>query len=236
MTKASNLMMNGSGSAAGGLYNKVRIMGEGIITDDIECNFFKTYGSSEASGNVKGGNLEIFGETEVKRNVQASNLKVYGTLSIGESAMVENTKIRGSVDVAGKFTGDKVDLKGSIAVKGDLEAEEFISSGLFEVSGLLNADVIDVKLRYSTSQVQEMGGQTIRVQKKGAFLPFVKNEGFLEATVIEGDDVFLENTTADIVRGKIVRIGAGCEIQLVEYYDEFKALSGSSVKEHRKIG
>ncbi|MDN4524466.1 cytoplasmic protein [Fictibacillus fluitans] len=236
MYKANNLMMKGSGSAAGGLYNKVKIMGEGTITDDLECSLFKTYGSSEASGNVKGGDIEIFGETEVKRNVQANNLKVFGTLSIGETAAIEITKIRGSVDVAGKFTGNKVDLKGSLAVKGDLEAEEFISSGLFEVSGLLNADVIDVKLRFSTSRVQEMGGQTIRVQKKGAFLPFVKNEGFLEAGIIEGDSVFLENTTADVVRGKSVRIGAGCKIKLVEYDEEFKALEGSSVKEHRKMG
>ncbi|MCK6256100.1 cytoplasmic protein [Fictibacillus sp. KIGAM418] len=235
MAEANNLTMNGSGSASGGLYNKVKITGEGTITDDFECTFFKTYGSSEVSGNAKAEVFEIFGETEVKKNLDVRNMKVLGTLSIGESAKIDNTKILGTVEVAGRFTGNKVDLKGSIVVKGDLEAEEFVSSGLFEVSGLLNADVIDVKLRYSTSHVQEMGGETIRVQKKGAFLPFMKNEGYLEAKTIEGDDIFLENTTADVVRGKFVRIGSGCEIGLVEYYEEFKALSGSSVKEHRKI-
>ncbi|MGG1571692.1 cytoplasmic protein [Fictibacillus sp. NRS-1165] len=235
MTKANNLTMHGSGSASGGLYNKVKIMGEGTITDDFECTLFKTYGSSEVSGNAKAVDFEIFGETEVRKNLDARNMKVLGTLSVGESATIGNTKILGTVDVTGKFTGDKVDLKGSIGVRGDLEAEVFVSSGLFEVAGLLNADVIDVKLRYSTSHVQEMGGETIRVQKKGSFLPFMKNEGYLEAKIIEGDDIFLENTTADIVRGKSVRIGSGCEIGLVEYYEEFKALSGSSVKENQKI-
>ncbi|MCL6576409.1 hypothetical protein [Kyrpidia sp.] len=38
---------------------------------------------------------------------------------------------------------------------------------------------------------------------------------------IEGDDIYLENTRARVVRGTRVQIGPGCQIGLLEYSEDF---------------
>lgn len=45
MEHPHSLTVNGSGNSAGGDYNKVKIRGEGTITNDMSCNEFKTYGT-----------------------------------------------------------------------------------------------------------------------------------------------------------------------------------------------
>ncbi|GBC75956.1 hypothetical protein HRbin07_00148 [bacterium HR07] len=59
--------------------------------------------------------------------------------------------------------------------------------------------------------------------------------GFLEADTIEGDEIFLENTKARVVRGKKVQIGEGCEIESVEYSESFEVAPGARVKEQRRV-
>ena len=44
---------------------------------------------------------------------------------------------------------------------------------------------------------------------------------------IEGDDVDLEYTEADVVRGRRVRIGEGCSIGRVEYSESLDAWDGT---------
>lgn len=53
--------------------------------------------------------------------------------------------------------------------------------------------------------------------------------------MIEGDDIYLENTKADIVRGNKVKIGPGCQIGVVEYRDDFTHDSKALVKITTKI-
>ena len=51
MEHQHSLTVNGSGISAGG-DNKVKIRGEGTISNDMSCNEFKTY-ESEVCGNMK---------------------------------------------------------------------------------------------------------------------------------------------------------------------------------------
>ena len=48
-----------------------------------------------------------------------------------------------------------------------------------------------------------------------------------QAGDIEGDDVDLEYTQADVVRGRRVRIGEGCSIGRVEYSESLDAWDGT---------
>jgi cytoskeletal protein CcmA (bactofilin family) len=57
----------------------------------------------------------------------------------------------------------------------------------------------------------------------------------LTAKVIEGDIVYLENTKADIVRGKTVKIGAGCQIGTIEYTSELTQDKNSTIKTKTKL-
>jgi cytoskeletal protein CcmA (bactofilin family) len=235
MTTKQNLVINGSGSYGGGAYHKINIRGEGTITSDFECDIFHTFGTSSVLKNGIADKFSIFGTTEIGGNLVCKEMKVFGTTEIGGTARVQKAKVFGTLEVNSRFAGDDATIKGSLAVKGDTDFERFRSTGSFDIKGLLNAGTIDVSLRYGTSSANEIGGERITVKKKSSFFPFTKSEGVLEANIIEGDDIYLENTKAEIVRGKRIQIGAGCEIALVEYQDSFKAESTASVKENRKI-
>jgi cytoskeletal protein CcmA (bactofilin family) len=236
MGEIGSLTINGSGSYGGGVYRKINVRGDGTITTDFECDVFKTFGTSHALKNAKAEKFDIFGEARVNGNLECEKLKIFGTAVVGGTATIEVSKVLGTLEIGGRLSGGEAEIKGSIAVAGDAEFESFKSSGSFDIKGLLNAESVEVSLRYGFSKVEEIGGERITVKKKSSFLPFTKGEGSLEARVIEGDEVFLENTKADVVRGKNVRIGAGCEIGIVEFRESLKVDSGARVREERRLG
>ena len=61
------------------------------------------------------------------------------------------------------------------------------------------------------------------------------SKGELTTELIEGDEIYLENTNAKIVRGNNITIGEGCNIGLIEYSGEINISSESIVKEQKKI-
>ncbi|MGG1680099.1 cytoplasmic protein [Neobacillus sp. NRS-1170] len=236
MKKDANLIINGSGSYPGGRYDKISIRGEGTIVNNVDCSSFHVYGTSEAVENVKTGSVKILGEAEIKGNIEAEETLIMGTLSVGSRAQLKKIKILGLLEVGERLFGDQASIKGSIVVNGDVEYETFDSSGGFEIKGLLTADTIKVGLRYGQSTAEEIGGGKITVKKKkNSLLPFGKEVGTLKVKVIEGDEIFLENTTADIVRGNQVKIGQGCQIGLVEYREHLSQDSQATIKTKTKI-
>jgi cytoskeletal protein CcmA (bactofilin family) len=235
MGSKQNLVINGSGSYGGGAYHKVNIRGEGTITADFECEAFKTFGTSEALKNVKAVQYEVFGESKVRGDLSCESVKIFGTTEVGGHANIGMAKIFGTLEVGEGFSGEEANIKGSLSVKGDTEFETFKSTGSFEISGLLNVGTMEVSLRYDKSSAREIGGERIIVKKKSSILPFNKGEGMLVARLIEADEVFLENTKADMVRGKKVQIGAGCEIGVVEYTESIKVDPDATVRDNKNI-
>ena len=57
----------------------------------------------------------------------------------------------------------------------------------------------------------------------------------MSAQLIEGDNIVLEYTDADIVRGKNVVIGRGCNINKVEYTNEYKLKDDGKVENAEQI-
>jgi cytoskeletal protein CcmA (bactofilin family) len=234
MSNNHNLIINGSGSYSGGSYDKIVIRGEGTVVHDVECSEYKIFGTSEALENVKAGFMKVMGEAEIKGNLDAGEAIVMGTLTIDGKAPINSLKVRGMLEVGHSLSGKNADIKGSIAVGGDVEYEAFHSTGSFEIKGLLNAETIRVSLRHCDSTVEEIGGSKISIKRKTSILPFFKDDGSLVTKVIEGDDIYLENTHAEVVRGNIVKIGPGCTIGLVEYTDDFSQSNDSTVKAKTK--
>jgi cytoskeletal protein CcmA (bactofilin family) len=235
MSNKQNLIINGSGSYSGGNYDKIVIRGEGTIVNNIECLVFKTFGTSEALENVKADIMKVMGEAEIKGNIEAGEVVIMGTMSIDGKAPINSLKVRGMLEVGESLSGKNADIKGSISVGGDVEYEAFNSTGSFEIKGLLNAETIKIRLHHCQSTVEEIGGSKISVKRrKSSILPFFKDNSSLAAKVIEGDDIYLENTEAEIVRGNSVKIGPGCTIGLVEYAKEFSKDKDSTVKKETK--
>ncbi|KYD07062.1 polymer-forming cytoskeletal protein [Heyndrickxia sporothermodurans] len=230
-----NLNIFGSGSYSGGHYAKVKIKGDGTVTSDIDCQEFKTHGNSQLLGNVKAESFIIYGTVDIKENLKSNVVKINGTMDSNGDISGHQILIRGNGEIDGNLYGETVEVKGSLSVNGNCEVETFQLDGGFQIGGLLNAGSINIGMKYGESRVNEIGGESITIRKKPSFLGLSKHFGKMTTELIEGDIIYIEYTDAKIVRGNNIEIGPGCNIEIVEYKENFKQHKNSNVKENRKI-
>jgi cytoskeletal protein CcmA (bactofilin family) len=216
----SNVSISGAGTVGGGVYNKVSISGAGKVNGDLEAEQVKISGAGKINGNVKAKTFSASGSFKVEADVDASELKCSGAGKILGKAKADNFKASGSVAI-GSVQAKQFKVSGSCRVEGDVEAERFRADGSFLIDGLLNADQVEVTL-YDDSKAREIGGTQItivRATPRGGRTGFGwgSRSATLETDSVEGDDIYLEGTRADVVRGKQVKIGPGCRVKTVEY-------------------
>lgn len=224
---AENARISGSANVKGSL----------TVSDEIVVS-----GAGDIDGDVKARYIKTSGACKIKGNLDAEELVVSGTTTVGGNAEARKVKISGSTNVHGNLRGEEVEIKGAADIGGDLECESFSANGGFKIGGLLNAGEIDIKIFYKSS-VNEIGGEKITIAKSNGFAEigrFIKNlfniKEYLVTQCIEGDDIYIENTVAKVVRGNNVTIGPDCDIDLVEYRNELKVSSESRVNNQQKIG
>ncbi|GLX69944.1 polymer-forming cytoskeletal protein [Paenibacillus glycanilyticus] len=222
MGNTRNLNITGIGKSYGGDVHTAKIEGIGKFEGDVRCYEFL-----------------INGRGEVQGSLNASLASINGIASIHGSLQANRFTLEGKLTVDGSITSEKLRMNGMATVKGNCEAESFKGNGRM-VMEMLNAGEIHLTLQGS-SQIQEIVGGDIQVRKQrgsilGKWLQSVPGPfgNKLNAGVIEGDNVYLEYTTADIVRGGTVKIGPGCAIGSVEYKQSFEAHDSSKVIRHVK--
>jgi cytoskeletal protein CcmA (bactofilin family) len=237
-----DIKISGSGTSGGGTYNEVTISGSGKINGDIECVNFKTSGSSKVVGNLKAETIKISGSARIEGNVEAVEMNVSGSSHVTGQVKSQILKISGSTHIAGSVQVEEITIMGSAHIEKDCEAESFKASGNFKIQGLLNAGKVNINLG-GKSSVREIGGENIEVKVsimdnfflKKAIDKVFNSRGELTTVLIEGDEIYLENTNAKIVRGNKITIGDGCDIGLIEYSGEINVSSESIVKEQKKV-
>ena len=237
-----DIKISGSGTSGGGRYNEVTISGSGKINGDLECVDFKTSGSSKVIGNLKAETVKVSGSARIEGNVEAVEMKVSGSSHVTGQVKSQVLKISGSTHIEGSLYGEEVTIMGSAHIEKDCEVESFKASGNFKIQGLLNAGQVTINLG-GKSSVKEIGGEHIEVKVsiidnfffKKAIDKMFNSRGELTTEIIEGDEIYLENTNAKIVRGNKVTIGEGCNIGLIEYSGEINVSNESIVKEQKKI-
>ena len=237
-----DIKISGSGTASGGKYNEVCISGSGKINGDLDCVVFKTSGSSKVIGNLKAETIKISGAAHIEGNVEAEEIKVSGSSHIIGNVKSQSTKINGSTHIVGNLYGEEASITGSVNIEKDCEVEHFKASGSFKIQGLLNAEEVTINIG-GKCLVKEIGGEHIEVRNgiidsfffKKVIDKMFNSKGELTTELIEGDEIYLENTNAKIVRGNNVTIGDGCNIGLIEYRGEINVSSESIVKEQKQI-
>lgn len=256
----ADLKISGSGSYQGGIFHNVKVSGVGTINGDLECITMDTSGSSKIHGNVSAeeittsgscainGDLEAAfiktsGSSTIDGNLSAGTVKTSGTTKIGGDVKADITDISGSVTVGGNIHSENVIISGFMSVGGDCEAERVEASGSFTIGGLLNAGTVKIKVG-GKCKVREIGGEKIEVGRwkhwgsigLQSIMKTIFNYDFkLNCDSIEGDEIYLENTSAKVVRGNNVTIGKECEIDVVEYTGTLNVVDGAMVREHRKM-
>ncbi len=200
---ARDINIMGDGSVSGGEYGKVRIFGDADFTDGVEAQSITIFGRARVQA-VTSGEINVAGSDRFNGNVQAGKIKV-----------------NGKADFYQRVKTDEIVVNGSLTAKQGVESEKFVSRGAFTLNHL-NANDVEIYLA-GRSQVQEIGGENVRVYTEAPFMfwhnlfgrPFQR----LDAGIIEADRIYLEQTVAETVRGNNICIGPGCKIKLVEYKD-----------------
>ncbi|QHW33106.1 cell shape determination protein CcmA [Paenibacillus rhizovicinus] len=220
-TMKRNMKITGTGSTNGGSFHNVRVMGEAQILGPLESESFRSMGTLDVSGTLRAGNYRQVGEVVINGDLVGNQISILGQLDISGSIRGRAVKLRGQLDVHG----------------GECEATSFEARGGFNIHGLLNAGEVDIRT-WGPCRVKEIAGNRIvvRQSKWGGLKQLFSGQGAmtLTAELIEGDYVYLENTTADVVRGANVTIGPGCKIGLVEYRKQLRRIGASQVNEEVK--
>ncbi len=237
---ARSATINGSGVIAGGTYSTVSIHGSGTITSDLVCDMLSISGSGKVQGKVFSENAGISGSGTVDGDLQSITLSVNGSTSFQSSVSCTNLDVAGSASIRGNLNAQSVKICGKVTVGGDCSAERFFAEGTFDVGGLLNADEIDIRLHSAKSRAKEIGGERITVTRglRSGLLRALVGLGFtprLEAELIEGNEISLENTTAKVVRGGDIVLGKGCDIGLVEYTGTLRMTEDAKCAEQKKV-
>jgi cytoskeletal protein CcmA (bactofilin family) len=238
--RARHLVMNGSGISSGGNFDKVRIRGDGTVNGELHCLELKVFGSADLNGKVSTSSFEIFGQGYIGEDIVTEKMKIFGEADIRGNVSVKQFKLIGSTEIHGKLVGGDIRVNGETTVEGDCEADLFRLKGVVHIGGMLNAEKVEIHLHFGDSRISEIGGESIQVRrgKFGVFKLlnlFQNHAAELLVDNIEGDEVYLEYTRAKVVRGNWVTIGPGCDIELVEYKNEFVQNEKAKVAESRKL-
>lgn len=216
-----DLQLSGMGKASGGIYNNVQLDGMTTINGDIECKKFMCNGKGKVNGDIQAEYVSIQGLCNIEGDIKATTVQIDGKAKLD-----------------GDLTGEQINLNGVARIDGDCEAESFAADGAFSIDGLLNAGIIEIKLR-SKCSVEEIGGEqiTVKKEKSGSNFNIIGSifPAELKAESIEGDQIYLEYTKAELVRGNEITIGPGCDIETIEYRIGLFIDDSSKVESHRQI-
>ena len=240
-----SISLSGAGKLTGGDYARVSITGAGKVDGDLKADEIRISGAGKISGKTEALQVSVSGSGVFDGPVTADEMAVSGAGRIEGDAKVKEVKCSGSFRVSGSLSSEYVKVSGHIRVGGNLEADIFKASGGFDVEGLLSADKVEIHLGGKCS-AREIGGESIHVERGGLREKGLLLDGLvrlfwrgaaaeLTTTSIEGDDVELEDTTADVVRGKRVVIGPGCHIKNVEYTETLEVHEDAEVEKQTKV-
>ena len=240
--------ISGSGKIAAGEYNEeISMSGSGRLDGNVRCKSLNCSGSVKGSGNVVcSEDAEFSGSCHIDESLSAKNIYASGSLKVGGDVIGKGeVKLSGGISCGGSLKCESFDCSGGLEVGGDIEAEEIRISGAIKCGGLMNAEKIAINIdgHNNSSRVGSIGGGEIKIQSKANK---VKRKLLLNKIMgcngrlrvdelIEGDVIALENVTVPKVVGRIIAIGAGCEVNFVQYSEKIEIHPNAKVEKYEKI-
>ena len=223
-----NMKMAGSASIPAGEYNEVKVSGSSRLYGFVRCVRFSSAGS------VKGETIDCFDDFDLSGsgvfsgNVKAKRMSVSGSIKCGESVKCEELSVLGAMKVCG-----------------DVEAEMITIHGAINCDGLLNAEEVNIQFETGMN-IGSIGGSKIVVFSKNPIKPIKRLSLFASlckskvstvavASSVEGDEIALEYVTCPRVTGRVVAIGGGCDIELVQYSEMVEIHPDAKVGKTEKI-
>lgn len=257
MSNYNDIHISGVGSQNGGRCGSVHISGSGKLHGAVECEEFHISGAGkvEDGGLTVHGPLHCSGACKVEGPVFAETARISGSFSAeGDVELAGSLTVSGSLKTEGSLRsgdlsvsgvckteggirGNEITVGGVLKTPGDVQAEALRSSGALSIDGLLNAETVEIELN-GDNNVRTIGGGRVTVRRSKdrgfTFLGFRKRPRLL-SELIEADEIDLEYTDAQTVRGVNVRIGPECVVDRVEYSGTLTTDAYATVREKVKI-
>ncbi|MBN1858372.1 cell shape determination protein CcmA [Candidatus Bipolaricaulota bacterium] len=241
--KRGSASISGAGTIGGGSYERVSISGSGKITGDLTADEIKISGSGKIQGLARVIRVSTSGSAVFEAGIVADEVRISGSARSHGTTEIKELKCSGVFKTDGSLKSEYIKISGSLTVDGDVSSEIYKTTGAFRIGGLLSADHIEINLA-GRCEAREIGGERIEVRRggwrqKGLILDGLisiftgGSTSHLRSELIEGDTIHLEDTEAEIVRGKHVFIGPGCNIKTVEYSEDL-AVDEDAKVEHEK--
>lgn len=243
-----DMKISGSGHIAAGEYDHIGISGSAKVGGPIRCQSFGCSGSAHCEGNIEAQkSIKVSGSAHFDQNISAQDITISGSAKINGNCTGTGTlRISGSMRCDGDIKGNSITVSGA-ARAANIEGEDVQINGKIVCEGLLNAENIVIKMDGATSEIGSIGGSKISIspdrhRKKVIRLPLLSkllgNNGRNDLTVkdsIEGDEIGLEQVTAKTVIGRVVAIGEGCHIDLVQYSEAIEISPDATVERQERI-
>ncbi len=232
---AHDARINGDGTVSAGTYGTITLNGAGEVTGDVQCNELKINGAGSCRGAVRADSVVVNGAGTFDGPVQTDELTVNGSADVHAGVGVNRLKVTGIVSIDGGLAAREFELRGEVRVGGDIEAEALTGEGRFTVNGKLNAGTVELRL-HGRSSANEIGCERMILRAPEGLTAIFSafSDRRLVVGTIDGDELELISTTAEVVRGARVTLGEGCEVGLVEYSDVLQKFAGARVREERK--
>ncbi|MFO7619474.1 MAG: polymer-forming cytoskeletal protein [Thermoplasmata archaeon] len=192
---AREFVCTAAGKVQGNLDSEIaEVKGVCKVGGDVRTSILKVGGSMKVMGNVTAELIRAKGALKVEGWVDAPHLRIAGATKVrGDIRSSEEILVQGVLKCKGNMEANKVNVLGAIGVDGDIKANEFAA----ELGG--------------RSSIRTLVSKTIKV--KAGSNP---RDSELIAKTITGQDIYLENTVAELVEGQKVTIGPGCTISRVK--------------------
>jgi len=240
MVDRKSVSIAGAGKIEGGSYERVKISGSGKVVGDVEAEEFKGAGAVKVEGDLKAGRLDVSGAFKVEGALEVEEGEAAGSFKVEGPVSAQELRISGAAK-CGPLRGGYIRINGALKAKGDIEADTIRLAGAFKVEGLISADRVEIHLE-DHSKARELGGEVIEVRRgtSGGLLSTLgrllgtHGRGALEVEAVEGDELDLEWVRAEVVRGRVVKLGPGCRIGRVEYQESLQVSPDAQVEEEVK--
>ena len=217
----------------------------GALSTEADCAI---QGDAEVYGSLKSdGSCAIGGAANIKGTVKTEGAFTGGKLRV-DGVLKSEAGIR----------AEEIQVSGVLKAEGDVQAESFRAEGPVTIDGELNAETVELVLT-GESAIESIVGGSVKVRRaeEGSSknsrrigihldlnLPFLgnrkinydsSNRPHLAAGLIEADEVDLEYTDCQTVRGVNIHIGNECVIDRVEYSGELTTDPYATVGEKVKL-
>lgn len=235
----NSLDLSGYGTYCGGEFYKVNISGKGSVSGNIDCDRFDVSGMGKVNGDVSSKNLSISGMCTINGDTESNTIDVSGSLHVNKNVNIDDLDVSGIMKIKGKLQANEAKCDGYLKVDGDIECETLDLLGMIQNEGFINCEDLYVQVS-GECNCNEIGASCINIEGKSSsifnmLMPKKFRNKVLTASLIEGDDIKLENCEVKIVRGKNIKIGQNCKIDTIEYSRNIEVDEKSIVKQINKV-